>query len=179
MGGMNSPSDPLFWSHHAFIDKIWGIWQDCHGYDEISTLPSSSCASANVPCEFPKHYDSAALWDGVMPFVNGGVNSAWGTNFPSTWDTSRTTVRQYMKMHDLGAQFSSHFASSAQSLAAGTLPLNLDETINNPDTTAYRKFYDGAMCGAPKTKPTTPEEKKTYITHLADAAFRETSALAA
>jgi tyrosinase len=217
MSGMNSPSDPLFWSHHAFIDKIWGIWQDCHGYDEISTLPASSCASASVPCEFPKHYDSAALWDGVMPFVSGGVNSGWGNTFPSTWDTSRTRVRQYMKMHDLGsqsymyemddfdkhmhdnaqtctldwhgfaqqqstaagAQYSAHFASSAQSLAAGTLPLNLDETINNPDMTAFRKFYDGAMCGAPKTKPTSTEEKKTYITHLADAAFRETSALAA
>lgn len=25
-----SPSDPLFWLHHAFIDKIWADWQTLH-----------------------------------------------------------------------------------------------------------------------------------------------------
>jgi len=33
----SSPHDPLFWSHHAFIDKVWAMWQNCHDYDEIST----------------------------------------------------------------------------------------------------------------------------------------------
>jgi tyrosinase len=27
MGGASSPTDPLFWLHHAFIDKIWADWQ--------------------------------------------------------------------------------------------------------------------------------------------------------
>ena len=27
MAGASSPTDPLFWLHHAFIDKLWGDWQ--------------------------------------------------------------------------------------------------------------------------------------------------------
>lgn len=27
MGGASSPQDPLFWLHHAFIDKLWADWQ--------------------------------------------------------------------------------------------------------------------------------------------------------
>jgi tyrosinase len=26
----NSPVDPLFWLHHAMIDRIWAIWQAAH-----------------------------------------------------------------------------------------------------------------------------------------------------
>lgn len=28
-----SPADPIFWSHHAYLDKVWATWQDCHGHD--------------------------------------------------------------------------------------------------------------------------------------------------
>lgn len=27
MGGAGSPADPLFWLHHAFVDKLWADWQ--------------------------------------------------------------------------------------------------------------------------------------------------------
>ena len=26
-----SPNDPIFWLHHANIDRIWSAWQDRHG----------------------------------------------------------------------------------------------------------------------------------------------------
>ena len=29
-----SPADPIFFSHHAYIDKFWAAWQDCHDFDE-------------------------------------------------------------------------------------------------------------------------------------------------
>ncbi len=32
----SSPADPLFFSHHAFVDKVWANWQDCHDHDEVS-----------------------------------------------------------------------------------------------------------------------------------------------
>jgi tyrosinase len=25
-----SPIDPLFWLHHANVDRLWALWQDCH-----------------------------------------------------------------------------------------------------------------------------------------------------
>merc|ERR1712054_264125 len=28
-----SPGDPLFFSHHAYVDKVFSLWQDCHDYD--------------------------------------------------------------------------------------------------------------------------------------------------
>ena len=30
MNTMSSPADPLFWMHHAEIDRIWEIWQSSH-----------------------------------------------------------------------------------------------------------------------------------------------------
>lgn len=30
MGSTRSPADPLFWLHHAFIDKLWADWQQTH-----------------------------------------------------------------------------------------------------------------------------------------------------
>jgi tyrosinase len=30
MAGSNSPADPLFWLHHANIDRIWAEWQTAH-----------------------------------------------------------------------------------------------------------------------------------------------------
>lgn len=28
---MTSPNDPVFWLHHAFLDKIWADWMARHG----------------------------------------------------------------------------------------------------------------------------------------------------
>ena len=36
MSSAFSPADPLFWLHHANVDRMWGIWQDYNGYDEVS-----------------------------------------------------------------------------------------------------------------------------------------------
>lgn len=45
MGGMRSPSDPLFWIHHAGVDKVWYDWQDLHApgtdYDADPTVALS------------------------------------------------------------------------------------------------------------------------------------------
>jgi len=30
MGTSTSPSDPIFWLHHGFIDKLWNDWQLIH-----------------------------------------------------------------------------------------------------------------------------------------------------
>jgi hypothetical protein len=30
--------DPIFWSHHAMIDRLWWLWQARNGNGNISTL---------------------------------------------------------------------------------------------------------------------------------------------
>lgn len=38
-----SPSDPIFWMHHAFIDRAWASWQalDSKRYTSISGVDSN------------------------------------------------------------------------------------------------------------------------------------------
>ncbi|GMI13517.1 hypothetical protein TrLO_g6777 [Triparma laevis f. longispina] len=31
-----SPADPLFFSHHTYVDKLWAMWQDCHDHEDVS-----------------------------------------------------------------------------------------------------------------------------------------------
>eukprot|EP00128_Syssomonas_multiformis_P013402 Colp12_sorted_trinity150504_noHs@19551 len=33
MAGFLSSCDPLFWLLHSNVDRLWAMWQDCHGYD--------------------------------------------------------------------------------------------------------------------------------------------------
>jgi tyrosinase len=129
MGSMASPGDPLFWSHHALIDKHWANWQDCHDYDKVSTAAAATCTGLSSPlkCELntgnsanDAHYNSATLWDAAMPFPNTAYNRGSGAGIdwgaydssatsptqsakPATWDHGRKRVREYMKINDLGA----------------------------------------------------------------------------
>ena len=70
----SSPSDPLFFSHHTYVDKIWAMWQDCHDYLEVdkSALTSVHYAShegdaaANDAAKTNGKYDNI---DWKMPFL--------------------------------------------------------------------------------------------------------------
>jgi len=52
MAGSNSPADPIFWLHHANIDRIWAGWQQTHaGQDPANvneTLKPSPIISGKV-----------------------------------------------------------------------------------------------------------------------------------
>jgi hypothetical protein len=42
-----SPTDPIFWSHHAFIDKIWHDWQESgngNAFGGLQSNPRRSCS---------------------------------------------------------------------------------------------------------------------------------------
>ncbi|KAK9761349.1 hypothetical protein K7432_013817, partial [Basidiobolus ranarum] len=52
---MSSPNDPLFWMHHAFIDKIWADWQDANpwianDYSGVNKMDGSQ-ATLNDPLD--------------------------------------------------------------------------------------------------------------------------------
>jgi tyrosinase len=47
-----SPLDPMFWSHHGFIDKIWRDWQDAgNGNAFGGTHPNRACSLDGVVME--------------------------------------------------------------------------------------------------------------------------------
>jgi tyrosinase len=56
MGSMDSPGDPIFWSHHAYIDKMWAMWQDCHGKHREATLPSNPRCTMRLETELLAAY---------------------------------------------------------------------------------------------------------------------------
>lgn len=37
MGAPSSPNDPIFWMHHANLDRIWAEWQEVHGVYNFPT----------------------------------------------------------------------------------------------------------------------------------------------
>jgi tyrosinase len=47
-----SPNDPLFWLHHAFVDKVWDLWQQRHSAEPFRghqpSLPGTARAGHNL-----------------------------------------------------------------------------------------------------------------------------------
>ena len=71
-----SPDDPLFYMHHANVDRIWALWQDFSGHDEISTTSYT----------VPDHYEGNLL-NSEMPFNCPGTCSWDFTVDGSNWPT--------------------------------------------------------------------------------------------
>jgi len=42
MSTQYSPSDPLFWVHHANVDRLFAIWQDCNDYEIFNSSQINS-----------------------------------------------------------------------------------------------------------------------------------------
>ena len=52
MGSAASPTDPLFWLHHAFSDKVWSDWQaSAHG--KPPSHPATVLKPANMQTGVP------------------------------------------------------------------------------------------------------------------------------
>lgn len=64
-----SPFDPLFFSHHAMVDKMWAIWQDCHDYDKVDYTKGTMSPD-------PNHYE-ARTCQGSSGTFNWGQET-WG-----------------------------------------------------------------------------------------------------
>ena len=70
-----SPADPIFFSHHAYVDKIWATWQDCHGHDtaEVKKLLESGVGDHRTYYQETVHYGADKVTDPmVFNFPLGG-----------------------------------------------------------------------------------------------------------
>ena len=53
MGNYRSPGDPLFWLHHAFVDKIWYDWQYQNGGANLYAYDSATTANLSPQWDRP------------------------------------------------------------------------------------------------------------------------------
>ncbi|GMH91463.1 hypothetical protein TrVE_jg11542 [Triparma verrucosa] len=84
-----SPADPLFFSHHTYVDKLWAMWQDCHDHEDVLKASLSKDGDDYYMHVFDKDSEnfmteasakSMGLFDGVdgaLPFyaINGDAPS--------------------------------------------------------------------------------------------------------
>ena len=83
-----SPADPLFFSHHTYVDKVWAMWQDCHDNEDATeaNLKSDDTYYSHVFDKDPDNFMTEAtaiercLFDcleGALPFyaVDGSVSA--------------------------------------------------------------------------------------------------------
>ncbi|KAL3925871.1 MAG: hypothetical protein SGILL_000120 [Bacillariaceae sp.] len=66
MDSMRSPNDPLFFLHHANVDRIWAIWQDWNGHSRMSAseydAPEHYSGRIDRELDFPG-FRSDQSWD--------------------------------------------------------------------------------------------------------------------
>ncbi|KAJ3083451.1 hypothetical protein HK102_001062, partial [Quaeritorhiza haematococci] len=48
MASTNSPGDPLFWLHHAYLDLLWWRWQNLPGTDNTLAYTGKNCSSTDI-----------------------------------------------------------------------------------------------------------------------------------
>jgi hypothetical protein len=103
MGLMSSPDDPIFFLHHANVDRLYSIWMDCHDYENIpadditraqyeALNPSGSGPTQNVPNPLPTVNPITGLIYKVT--VDTEIPFSWkypsnSIVFPEPWPTPR------------------------------------------------------------------------------------------
>jgi tyrosinase-like protein len=78
MGTLLSPLDPLFWSHHAFLDRLWTQWsakpmstvEEDQGYDGVPVRP----ATLTFPGAERRHGGARLVFGFREPVGGGGVH---------------------------------------------------------------------------------------------------------
>jgi len=67
MATQYSPADPLFWSHHSNIDRLFALWQDCNDYEQFnSSSINSTMYSPQTKPGFPCNF----TLDTVIPYTS-------------------------------------------------------------------------------------------------------------
>lgn len=112
---MQSPNDPIFWIHHAFVDKLWNEYQSksevfFHQYDSTNNTVNQTnilaAFSTKVEdvfdikslCYEYENYDPRVLRGGTPKFTPRDVNSNVSSGFPSVYNDNDDEICQIIEI---------------------------------------------------------------------------------
>lgn len=78
MGAMTSPNDPIFFMHHAQIDRIWAIWQRKHPGVANYNDAERNVGQGHGPSDNMWPWDAGASAPGPLPPSRSGPDPAVG-----------------------------------------------------------------------------------------------------
>ena len=112
MGGAFSPNDPIFWLHHANVDRLWDAWQQRRIATGISgshdeTWPAASETSPINNFLAPEgHKVDDVIWPwvgGAAGYTSVAVSDEVNTRLPTF--SNRITVRDVLDLSALNVSY--------------------------------------------------------------------------
>ena len=112
MGGAFSPNDPIFWLHHANVDRLWDTWQKRRITDALSTdyqntwpnATESSPIDNRLPPEGHKINDSMWPWvGGDQVYISASVSQDVRNRLPTI--AKRVRVREVLDSSALNISY--------------------------------------------------------------------------
>jgi hypothetical protein len=70
MSTFASPSDPIFYVHHAFVDKIFEDWRLCWNYTDISQVDIGY--DSDEVLLYSNNVTSRDIWNQSVTYQDGG-----------------------------------------------------------------------------------------------------------
>ena len=99
MGAFVSPLDPIFWVHHANVDRLWAEWAQKHPLSSLPTIPDPSTFAqqdprANLAPDFWLKFNLTGFMDPKGKLLTGTPTEVLDTRKmpkPYTYDTLAKT----------------------------------------------------------------------------------------
>lgn len=89
MGSHQSPADPMFWIHHAQVDRLWAMQQDCQGHSSARSHNSEHwgtlSGSESLPQVGSNVQSQIVLASTGVKYTLGQISSTIRQNCPTSW----------------------------------------------------------------------------------------------
>lgn len=159
MGQFLSPVDPIFWMHHANVDRLWTVWtagMQSYGLPALPTDPNWAAEPFLFFVDANGNKVSTKAGDWVAPR---------GYTYQTGSGTMKPSTAQVAQAQSLDASVANaDFAGAAPAMAAVTLPsadsvpdfVEVDITLTDPSTSSFLVFMNSRDISREAATPDSP-----------------------
>lgn len=162
MGQFLSPVDPIFWMHHANVDRLWTVWtagMQSYGLPSLPTDPNWAAEPFLFFIDADGNKVSTKAGDWVTP-RGYTYQTGSGTMKPATSQVAQTVPAQSLDASVINADF----AGAAPAMAAVALPaadsvpdfVEVDIALTDPSATSFLVFMNSRDIGREAATPDSP-----------------------